>query len=188
MATPVGHVLAGCAAGSAATPGRERVDGALLAACGALAVAPDLDFLPGLVQGAPALYHQGVTHSLLAGAVAAGVGAWALARAGRGGAWLFAPLLAAYLSHLAVDLVGPDGRPPYGIPLLWPASDAAFLAPWTLLPGVEHAETAGTATGAWLAAVFAPRNLAAVGAELLLLGPFAAAAALVRRRRRPAEV
>lgn len=187
MATPVAHALAGWAAGSVLTPARKRLDAALLAACVALAVAPDLDFLPGLLQGTPALYHQGVTHSLLVGALVAGLAAWALALLGRGGRWVVAPLFGAYASHLVVDLFGPDGRPPYGIPLFWPLSDRPFLAPWTLLPGVEHAEATSTPTGEWLAAVLAPANLAAVGTEVLWLGPLAAGAALVRlRRRRPA--
>lgn len=184
MATPVGHALAGWAAGCALTPARERLAPALLAAFAALAVAPDLDFLLGILQGEPALYHQGPSHSLGVGALVAGAAAWALVRGGWRGRWIAAPLFGAYLSHLVVDLFGPDSRSPYGVPLLWPMSDRAFLAPWTLLPGVDHAEATATPTGQWLAAVFAPGNLVAVGWEVLWLGPVAALAALVRLRRR----
>jgi membrane-bound metal-dependent hydrolase YbcI (DUF457 family) len=182
VATPVGHVLAGLAAGCALTPRRERLAAPLLGTCAALALAPDLDFLPGLLEGQPAAYHQGVSHSLLAAALASGLAALALGAARRGRRWVAAPLLGAYVSHLVVDFFGPDGRPPYGMPFLWPVSDQAFLAPVTLLRGVEHAETASTPTVVWLSTVFAPPNLAAIGLEVLWLAPLAALALVLRRR------
>lgn len=188
MATPVAHVLAGCAVGSALTPVRERIDGPLLGVFAAVAVAPDLDFLPGLLRGQPALYHQGVSHSLLAAALVAGFGALLLHLRGRTGPWVAVSLFGAYASHILVDLFGPDGRAPYGMPIFWPVSADPFLAPVVLFRGVQHADATSATTAEWIAAVFAPTNLAAIGLELLWLGPLAVFAAALRIRRRGSAV
>ena len=81
VATPIGHMLAGYAAqGIAPGPHLRRAPMLLLAVT--MANAPDLDFVPGLVVGAPALYHQGVTHSLALGLTVAFVAAIVLRRLG----------------------------------------------------------------------------------------------------------
>ena len=57
MATPIGHVLGGYlvyACASSARPVRNRI---VIWVCLALAISPDLDFVPGLWVGQPALYH-----------------------------------------------------------------------------------------------------------------------------------
>jgi LexA-binding, inner membrane-associated putative hydrolase len=71
MATPVGHSLAGYAIYRFLVPGEDHRPALLLVAVG-MANAPDLDFVPGILAGAPATYHQGGSHSL-AFAAAAGV-------------------------------------------------------------------------------------------------------------------
>lgn len=190
MATPVGHVLAGCAVGWAGASGERRHDRALMATCGLLAVAPDLDFLPGVLVGQPALFHQGPSHSLAAAFAASSVAALAFAAAGRFRRGVAATIFGAYVSHLMLDLLGPDERAPYGIPLLWPVSGRAFLAPVTLLRGVDHAASTGTGTAAWLERVVSVQNLEAVALEVLWVAPLIAVAGGVRgwRRRRAARM
>jgi membrane-bound metal-dependent hydrolase YbcI (DUF457 family) len=183
MATPLGHVLAGLALGRAFddSSGRGALD--VTIGCVALAVAPDLDFLPGLLQGQPALYHQGPSHSLVVG-LALSLGVALLLRRDRRHllrTWLL--LFAAFGSHLAIDSLGPDARPPIGIPLLWPFSDASWLAPVTLLPGVRHATSASESSSVWLAMVFSWNNVRAILVELVLLGPLLILAEGIRRRR-----
>jgi inner membrane protein len=171
MASPLGHFLVGQAAyrvGGGAGPER---DARLAWFCALAAIAADLDFLPGLLVGTPALYHQGASHSLLAaGAITALL---ALLYRGAGGTSraVWPALALAALSHLALDMLGPDRRPPYGLPLFWPFTDATFLSPIALFPGVRHAGRTGTATAEWLARTASVENLVNLLREVLILGP-----------------
>jgi membrane-bound metal-dependent hydrolase YbcI (DUF457 family) len=97
------------------------------------------------------------------------------------GTWML--LFAAFASHLAIDSVGPDVRPPIGMPLLWPWSDRTWLAPVTLLPGVHHDVPGTEGMREWLALVFGWINVRAVLVELLLIGPLLILAEGFRRRR-----
>jgi membrane-bound metal-dependent hydrolase YbcI (DUF457 family) len=183
MASPLGHALAGLALARAFPDASARGAPALAIGCVALAVAPDLDFLPGLLQGQPALYHQGPSHSLIVG-WAVSLGAALLLAGDRRQllrTWLL--LFAAFGSHLALDSLGPDGRPPIGMQLLWPFSDTSWLAPVTLLPGVQHAVSGSEGPREWLAMVFSWINVRAILAEFLVVGPLLILAEGVRRWR-----
>lgn len=174
MATPFGHSLAGYAIAS-----RSGTSGYwLIGLCILIANAPDFDFLPGLLSGAPALYHQGITHSILFGCIVSLVAAAVYAY--RGGPFLqiFYLCSFSYLSHLLLDFFGPDGRPPYGIPLLWPLSDTYFISPVALFWGMHHAGSAHGSTQDWIRGILDFRNLGAVALETILIAPF------IRRMRR----
>ncbi len=159
-------------------PGSKAVLAAIV-----FALAADLDFVPGLLVGQPALYHQGISHSV-AFALAAGLlGAVAVRLRGWSAARRFALFTAAYGSHLVLDLLGTDRRPPFGLPLLWPMSDDTFVAPFSLLPGVRHAATTAASTTEWIAGILSPHNLLAVVVELLVAGALAGAALAWRRWR-----
>lgn len=179
MPTPVGHSLVGAALYLAFTPA-ERPLGhwrtGLL--CVAAASAADLDFLAGAVTGDWNRFHQGVSHSL-AVALALGLVLASLPLASLGGwgrRWgLFTALT---LSHLALDVVTRDARPPYGIPLLWPLSSTYVHSPVDLFPNVRRGS---------LGVVLAPANWWAIAVETVTLAPVLAAAALLRGRRRAAR-
>ena len=183
MASPVGHGLIGFAIGRLGESDGGPAGPLFLATCMAFAIGPDLDFLPGIAAGQPALHHQGASHSLFVGlglSLAAAMLLW------RGAALrlrVWVVLFAAYASHLAVDLFGPDERPPIGIPLFWPLSDATFLSPLTLLPGIHHASATSTATGQWLMSVFSWVNVKAIAVELIVAVPLLLVAELRQRRR-----
>jgi inner membrane protein len=168
MASPVGHGLMGYAV-YRLTAGAKRDDRrTLLWLCVLLAIAPDLDFLPGLFLGQPALYHQGVSHSLgFALVVSLGVAvAYSL---NRGTIWAdWGRFFLAYASHLLIDLFGPDKRPPYGIPLFWPLSDACYLASFQIFRGFHHAKATSSTTGEWVAGILDPQNLVAIGIEVIV--------------------
>jgi inner membrane protein len=171
MATPIGHALAGYAIFSAyqSTMRQNRLK--LLGLCLVMAIAPDFDFLPGLLAGQPALYHQGISHSLGVAAVVS-FGLTVMYRLRRGtivADWSL--FFFAYVSHLAVDLLGVDARPPYGIPVFWPFSNEAYLSPWQILLGVHHAASTSDSIGAWLLRVFHLVNLKAIGIEVLAILP-----------------
>ena len=177
MATPLGHGLVGYAIGLAASRGRGG--GWIPLGAGALvAIAPDLDFLPGLLQGKPALYHQGATHSLLVGLLVALAAALVGIRGWERRA-VFLLVFAAWGSHLLLDLFGPDRRLPYGIPLLWPLSAEHVLSPYPLLPGMRHAGRTDADTTEWLAGIFSRYNVIALAVEMAVVSPFV----LIARRR-----
>jgi inner membrane protein len=151
MASPVFHGLAGAGrayllAGDARLPlfASLRKDWIILGVAAALACLPDVDFLPGLLAGDLNAFHQKTTHSV-AWVLLASAGLWLVGRAWRP-AWfgrraaLFIFLLIG--SHLAIDLVSEDRRPPYGIPLWAPFSEAAVQAPFALLPAWDKATLA----------------------------------------------
>jgi inner membrane protein len=147
------------------------------------AVAPDLDIIPGLLVGKPALYHSGVSHSL-GFAILFSLGAGAIFKLG-GKAFLpiFALGFLAYSSHLLLDYLNPDGRPPFGIPLFWPLSSETFLSPVTVLLGVKHAGTADASIAEWLGGIFSLHNVAAIGVETALILPFVFLIHWLRTRR-----
>ena len=138
MALPIAHAAAGYLVHRA----ERRLPGGARPAIGgwqrALAFAvignlPDLDFLGGFLVGRPGLLHRGSSHTVLA-ALIFGVAAGAFAQ------WRwrerFGPAAlafgAAYLSHLVLDYVTIDTRPPAGAQFLWPFSSAYFIAPVTI--------------------------------------------------------
>lgn len=174
MATPIGHSLAGYAVYCCLASKRKR-HAVLPWLCIALANAPDLDFVPGILQGAPVVYHQGVSHSLVFSAV---IGASVALIAARIGKWqlsfseAFVLFFASYASHLLLDFFGPDGRLPYGIPLYWPFSDEHFISPITLFPGTRHASSVSASVTDWIAGVMSIHNLRSVIFESVLIAPF----------------
>jgi len=184
MATPIGHLLAGYAVGRGATLGTKPAQRNLLLYCMVLAVAPDLDFLPGLLQGQPALYHQGISHSLAFALVVSLIGALALRPRSYGLLATWGLLFAAYSSHLLIDLFGPDRRLPYGIPLFWPLSDSTYLSPLSIFWGMHHAARTSATTAQWFAGIADLYNVGAILIEIVLIGPFAVLAEVVSRRKR----
>lgn len=170
MATPVGHSLAAYAVYKffSGRTGRKGYRWLLLSV--AVANAPDLDFLPGLFLGQPALYHQGGTHSL---SCAVGVGlllAGILYVRDESFGQLFGFCFFAYSSHLILDMFGPDGRPPYGIPLFWPISNVHLISPVPLFLGMRHGGLVSTAE--WFRAIFSLPNLVALAVEAAWMAPF----------------
>jgi hypothetical protein len=88
---------------------------------------------------------------------------------------------AAYFSHLAMDWLGVDTYPPRGIRALWPFSDAWFISGWDVFAPTER--------GRIFSGPSILTNLRAVVQELAVVGPIAAAAWWMRRRRmRPSDI
>ena len=155
MPTPVAHTLAGaCIAALAA---RRLPAARALPVTAALIVAanlPDLDYL-ALAGGREAMerFHQGAFHSI--GFVATATLPLALLlrrRLGISLAWLL--LAAAGLSHLLLDLVVVDLKPPVGFAIFWPLSAERFHSSITIFPGIDRTN------------VFSLRNLHELFAEL----------------------
>ncbi|MCC6767254.1 MAG: metal-dependent hydrolase [Deltaproteobacteria bacterium] len=135
MALPIAHAAAGYLVHRAArrVPSRDRSSaGAWRRAVSFMVIGnlPDCDFLIGFVVGRPGLVHRGVSHTILA-AVIFGALAGIVARSLRGKRFLPTALAfaVAYGSHLLLDWLTIDSRPPEGAQFLWPFSDAYYIAP-----------------------------------------------------------
>ena len=151
MPSPVGHALGGIAAGWRAIPHDARRRDAVPAAfaLALLGVAPDLDLLIHR--------HRGPTHSLGA-ALIAGILVLIWTRNVR---WGIA-CAAAWASHVLLDWLGTDTRPPAGVMALWPMSDRYFESALHLFPAISRRY--------WLSE-FWRYNLQALAVELCVLGP-----------------
>ena len=101
-----------------------------------MANAPDLEFLPGILVGSPALYHQGVTHSLGFALMVSLEIAVVYSLRGSSFSAIFNLCFISYLSHLLLDFFSPEGRLSYGEPLLWALSGNYFISPVSVLLGV----------------------------------------------------
>jgi membrane-bound metal-dependent hydrolase YbcI (DUF457 family) len=157
MPSPIGHALAGIAAGWAVAP-PERERGAMLgraAVYGLVAASPDLDLLVGA--------HSGPTHGLGA-AVLVGAAAWLFLRSTRRGnaARVAAAIAAAFASHTLLDWLGTDTSPPIGIMALWPFSRGYYESPLHVFMAISRRY--------WLPE-FWTYNLRALARELLILVP-----------------
>jgi membrane-bound metal-dependent hydrolase YbcI (DUF457 family) len=164
MPSPIGHALGGIAIGWAAAPRRNWNTALVLAA---VALAPDLDLLIG--------GHRGITHSLGA-AVLAGAAAWsavALTASRRDATrWAVAVTLA-WASHVGLDWLSNDTRPPLGVMALWPVARDYYKAGVEIFPAVSRRfdESRFWAHNIWAAVV-----------ELAILAPVTLL--IVRRLRR----
>jgi hypothetical protein len=96
---------------------------------------------------------------------------------------IFKLCLMAYVSHLALDFFGPDGRVPYGNPLFWPFSSAHFLSPTPLLLGARHVGSTTASTMEFIKGALSLYNVAAMTLEIVVVGPFICLGQHFRRAR-----
>jgi membrane-bound metal-dependent hydrolase YbcI (DUF457 family) len=173
MPTPVGHALAGIAAGSLYTKPPPLTtawkDIAIFAILGQI---PDLDFIPGILMGKPDYWHHGASHSIFA-ALAVGLIFYIYGRTrGEGRRWGLMAFWVVF-SHVFLDAINEDTSPPHGIPLFWPVSNEYFLI-YPLFMDVWRYPP-------WRETII--HNVLAVGLELIVLGPIALVSVWWRRRR-----
>jgi membrane-bound metal-dependent hydrolase YbcI (DUF457 family) len=178
--SPFAHTVA-LAVVSWALPGRspltrrERLWLAL--ALAVAAIAPDFDFIPGILIGDYNRFHHGATHSLTAAGFA-GLATWAVARAA-GLSWarrLAVLVTLAYLSHLALDMATYDGAAPYGVPLLWPASGSRFTWPVHLFMDIRREKDEAN----FFVSLLMHHNLRALMREVIVIAGAFVVASIVR--------
>jgi membrane-bound metal-dependent hydrolase YbcI (DUF457 family) len=170
--------LGGIAAGWGTAPGRKLATAAILAA---VAIAPDLDLLVGA--------HREISHSIGA-AVIAGVMAgtlWSAFAAAplppssrrrrtrrRDAARWAAAVTLAWGSHVLLDWLSNDTRPPLGVMALWPFTRDYYKAGIEIFPPVSRH---------YWESRFWIYNLRALAMELLIMLPITALIVRLRRRR-----
>ena len=176
MPSPVGHALAGVAAGylvggggggtltagSGWSTALQLLSDRKVIAFGLLGVLPDIDFLFGA--------HSTYTHS--AGAIVV-VGLLGSLAARQAGVRAHLAAAAAYGSHVALDWLGSDSVAPIGVMALWPLSPEFFLSDRYLFTSVCREY--------WLVECWW-HNAWGLTHELLVLAPIALAAIVVSRR------
>jgi inner membrane protein len=172
MPSPIGHTLAGCAVALALIPPQMPHAWEAWALCLVSANLADLDFIPGLIVGRPRAFHRGLSHSVMAALMAAGLGASLMA-------WSAIPwftraglIFLSYASHVGLDY----GTPGRGVLLSWPVSRRRYRAarPWFLsVTFVKTRHAFWTRRGS-------RRLLWAIGREVLLVAPGVALLALAR--------
>jgi membrane-bound metal-dependent hydrolase YbcI (DUF457 family) len=181
MPSPAGHLIAGVAIAWAAEcfpPLRPRARAnnshtgpvpaitPLVLACGALALAPDLDILLAT--------HRTYTHSIAAVALAAlACGAIAGGRAAPAGATGFTCGLVV-ASHIVLDWLGRDSSTPSGIMAFWPVSTAHFYSGIDLFADISRRY--------WKPEEFIIENAVSMAREFVILAPAAGLAFWLRRR------
>jgi len=156
MPSPIGHGLAGIAAGWAiARPAAEKRTLLIqTTAFALLAMAADLDLLVNR--------HSAQTHSIGAAAIMATVAAiwrWPLADR-RWKIWIAA--FAAYATHPLLDSLAPDTLPPIGVMAFWPLSSSYFNTGLAIFAPISRRY--------WLVGFFKKNGLA-VAREILILAP-----------------
>lgn len=169
MALPIAHAAAGYLVHRATFDGRPA-NGAWQRAAVFMFIGnlPDLDFVIGFALGFPGMVHRGASHTVLA-AVLFGIAVGAFAR------WRwnerFGPIAlafgAAYASHLIVDFLTIDSRPPAGAQFLWPFSDAYF---GTTVPVFSEIYIDGRTREGFLRTVLAWPSVVVLLRELVMAG------------------
>jgi len=149
-----------------------------------LANAPDLDFIPGVLMGMPNLFHHGISHSLGAGVLFSLIIAFLIGRKDILFKRLFLICFSLYCSHLFLDYVSVDGRPPIGIPLFWPLSNEYLIFPHPILPPIMHSGLDHATIGQFLHDVFSVHNISVVLLELIIMVPFILIFLFVKSRKR----
>jgi len=122
MPSPVGHILGGVAVYLAGTR-RESRSRFILGVTLLSSIAPDFDFVPGILMGKMGAFHHGISHTL-AFAVLFGALTFSFVRLVDKTVAVRAAMLAtlAYATHVVLDFVGVN-EGTRGVPILWPLLD-----------------------------------------------------------------
>ena len=173
MPSPIGHALAGLAVGWCTIRDRNAAgarDTTLLIACVLAATLPDLDLLYSP-------WHRLATHGIGTSVLIFIVVVLVTGKVTGRGAWRVAAIVAvAHVSHILLDWLGADRRPPLGIQALWPFDTAFYISGWDLFLSTERRDPFSWATVLW--------NGRAAIRELLIMAPVAALAWGFRRIRK----
>lgn len=125
---------------------------------------PDIDFLPGIVEGSFNKYHFKMTHSLgfLVFSSVIVIIFLMLLKVKQKIFW-FSLFFSCYAAHLFLDLFAKDTVAPYGMMLFWPFSGKTFASPVFVFSDIHH--------GANWINIFCWHNLKSICMELAIIIP-----------------
>ncbi len=173
MSSPFGHSLAGYIIAAFTSKTLVVKNIRIIFFTVFIANAPDLDFIPGILMGKPNLFHHGISHSLGTGALFSII--LALILNYKVSVHIkkdFLIYFSIYCSHLFLDYISLDGRPPIGIPLFWPLSQEYYISPYPVLPGIMHSRLDNATIGQFLNGIFSLHNLYMIFLEFIIMLPF----------------
>ena len=183
MSSPIGHSLAGYVIHTIRFRTFKPEGHRSLLLYIFMANAPDMDIIPGALMGKPNLFHHGISHSLGAGVLFSFVAAFLIGRKRNHYVRDFLICFGLYCSHLLLDYISADGRPPFGIPLFWPLSNEYFIFPYPVLPPIMHSGLDHATISQFLHGLFSIHNLCVVSLESAAMIPFLVIFLLVRMHR-----
>ena len=163
MPSPILHVAAGAGICLLDRRSLTAVKWRFAAAVMLASVLPDFDVVPGLLIGDPNRFHSDYSHSIGAALIAALLCALLVkTQRWRLGFWV----VVSWTTHVLLDALTVDGRPPYGVPLFWPFSRLYFQL-GAVFPGFRHGYDQST-IAEFLSEVFSRANLQTMLAETAL--------------------
>lgn len=149
-----------------------------------LANLPDIDYLPGFLEGFPNRYHHHEIHSLGFAALMGLVGGLVYLRVA-GKFWAcFLPIFFAVSSHLALDLVTEDFSDPRGMMLLWPLNSEFYDCAWKIFKAVNKSNHSSD----FFISLFTLHNVRVVLIELIIMAPLALAVTFMQRQKAKAQM
>ena len=171
MSSPFGHSLAGYLVSVYESKSLRVKNVKKLLFYFFIANVPDLDFIPGILMGTPNLFHHGISHSLGAGILFSCVLAAILSKKSDNFKKEFLICFGLYGSHIFLDYLSVDGRPPLGIPIFWPLSNEYFIFPCSLFPSIKHSELDYATIAEFLNDAFSIHNFYVFLVELTIYIP-----------------
>lgn len=149
-----------------------------------LANLPDIDYLPGYLEGFPNRYHHHEIHSLGFAALMGLVGGLVYLRMA-GKFWAcFLPIFFAVSSHLLLDLLTEDFSEPRGMMLFWPLNSEFYDCSWKIFKAVDKSNDSSD----FFISLFTLHNLHVVLIEFAIMLPLALAVTIVQRRKTAAQL
>ncbi|NQT84971.1 metal-dependent hydrolase [bacterium] len=175
MPTPIGHSLAGAIIYALSTKGKDLLKSwKWLAVCVLFAALADIDFVPALFGRLDIAnhIHRHMTHTLLFAVIVSG-GAFGVLKALRNPRSLrySAVIFLCLASHVFLDMVGKDFRPPIGVPFLWPFVRRSFKIPVDIFLNL-HKDTYGE--------IFSLYNVGVLAREVIIFGSILLILAIVK--------
>ena len=149
-----------------------------------IAIAPDFDFIPGILIGIPNYFHHGISHSFGVGALVSVMLVIISRVKKKQSEKKFLLYFSIYCSHLFLDYISLDGRLPLGIPVFWPFSNKYYISPYLILPPIMHSAQDNATLGQFLNGVFSIHNLYVILLETIVMSPVIAVLVIVRLRQR----
>ncbi|EKD26214.1 MAG: hypothetical protein ACD_79C01304G0003 [uncultured bacterium] len=132
---------------------------------------PDIDFLPGLLIGAPNLFHHGISHSLGFSLFFGFLISFFVPHNNKSKYFTNALLLSLVCySHVILDYFTTDERPPYGVMLFWPFDSTYYIAAQTIFIKALRSESSFD----FFQSLVNENNFRAIVREILIMGIFVA--------------